>query len=199
MRYACTQLFKSVEFHWREMGRKTKRRGFRSCKIHIFQGEKKKDFILRRVHPNFQRQRQSPAQRSQQFFVQEGYLLRGFLLLLPVSQTKAAAIWNLHKGLHFWRGSLGAEKAKTFLLLTLLWRRKEMSTKPQNKHKETPRMLPTLLLTQSVVDAICLFFHRLIQALEILHEQRNHLPVHLQQQRSKRRRGYISQNCPLNS
>lgn len=69
-----------------------------------------------------------------------------------------------------------------------------MSTKPQNKHKETQRMLAALALTQSVVHAIRLLLHRLIQALQILHEQGYHLSVHLQPWGSKRREGYMSQN-----
>lgn len=69
-----------------------------------------------------------------------------------------------------------------------------MSTKPHNKHKETRRMLAALALTQSVVHTVRLLFHRLVQALQILHEQGYHLSVHLQRRGSKGREGYMSQS-----
>ena len=47
------------------------------------------------------------------------------------------------------------------------------------KQTKTQEVLGTLPLTQSVVDAIRLFLHRLVQTLQILHEQCDHLPVHL--------------------
>lgn len=78
--------------------------------------------------------------------------------------------------------------------------RKEKGTRaPSPKtNTETWGALGMLPLTQSVVDAVCLFFHGLVQALQILHEQCNHLPIHLQPQESKRTDGYVSQLSPQN-
>ena len=47
------------------------------------------------------------------------------------------------------------------------------------KQTQTQEVLATLPLTQSVVDTIRLFLHRLVQSLQILHKQCDHLPVHL--------------------
>lgn len=140
-----------------------------------------------RLHPNFWRQR--PANQSQWFLTRKVTYLVDFCFYYLQAKPKLQlyeiytkvfisekAVWEQKEGKHscYW---LYYEEGR------------EMSTKPQNKHKATRAMASTLPLTQSVVDAICLLFHRLIQALQILYQQCYHLPIHLQEQRSKRREG----------
>lgn len=88
------------------------------------------------------------------------------------------------QGLHFRKGGLGTEGKKTLLPLGQLQRRKgnERQGPKQTRTRGTSVTLP---LTQSVVDAIRLFLHRLVQTFQILHKQRYHLPVHLRPQESK--------------
>ena len=101
------------------------------------------------------------------------------------------------QGSSFLNRQFGSRKKENPLAVDSIIKEEGNECQPP-KQTKTHEVLATLPLTQSVVDAVRLFLHRLIQTLQILHEQCDHLPIHLYIRGAREREGYMSQDGPQN-